>query len=130
MLINLLLLTPIALFYYAGLVKFAALLLRYKVSWKSSLLFAVIMLIIVLVTHRTFPAPLLVAIGEMVVFAAGLSAFGSWFFRKRITDATGHALGWDGSIRLSALALSIILLLGIALLVLTRETHFLPAAQP
>ena len=41
----------VGLITYAGFVKIAARILRYKVSWKSSFLFAVIVLVLVIFDH-------------------------------------------------------------------------------
>jgi hypothetical protein len=125
MFINLLLLTVIILCYYAAIVKFAALLLRYTVSWKSSFLFALVMLTRVIILRWTSAAPLFVVICEMVVLSAGFCALGAWFFHKRIANSAGQMLGWDGSIRLSALALSMLLVLGIAVQIWMHGSHFL-----
>jgi len=55
----------VSLIVYAGFVKLAARLLRYKVSWKSTFFFAVIMLIIVMVVHvLDFRPPAAIRIGH------------------------------------------------------------------
>jgi hypothetical protein len=51
MIIPLLTLIAVGLISYAGFLKLAARLLRYSVSWKSSFLFAGIMLVIVIFDH-------------------------------------------------------------------------------
>jgi lipopolysaccharide export LptBFGC system permease protein LptF len=111
-LIPLLLLTAIALCFYGGVVKLAARILRFNVTWKSSFVFALLMLILVVLTRGISPAAdqiLPVVICQMFVMAMVFAALGSWFFRSRVTGAAGQILGWSGSIRLSVLALSLIL---------------------
>jgi len=119
-LIPLLLLTAIGLCYYAGAVKLSARLLRFSVTWKSSFMFALLMLILVVLTRGISPAAdhsLPVVICQMFVMAIVFTALGGWFFRRRVTSANGQILGWPGSIRLSVLALSLIFVLGVAALI-------------
>src|SRR5438093_2061810 len=92
-LIPLLLLTAIALCFYGGVVKLAARILRFSVTWKSSFLFALLMFIVVVLTRGISPAAehtLPVVICQMFVMAIILAALGSWFFRKRVTGADGQ----------------------------------------
>ena len=101
MLVPLFLFTAIALSFYGVLVKLAARILHFTVTWKSSFLFAFLMLLIVLLSRAVFPPPdaVAVVIGQMFIMAIAFAGLGSWFFRKRITDAEGRILGWPGSIR-------------------------------
>jgi hypothetical protein len=132
-LIPLLLLTTIALCFYGGVVKLAARILRFSVTWKSSFLFALLMLILVVLTRGISPASdhtLPVVICQMFVMAIVFTALGSWFFRRRVTGADGQILGWPGSIRLSALALSLIFGLGVAVLIAVYALSSYSNVQP
>jgi hypothetical protein len=72
----------VGLITYAGFVKLAARLLRYKVSWMSSFLFAVIVLVLVIFDHvLAFDQPVAIRIVHVVVlllvlviWVAGFSA--------------------------------------------------------
>jgi hypothetical protein len=132
-LIPLLLLTAIALGFYAAIVKLAARILRFSVTWKSSFLFALLIFILVVLTRgispaaeQTFP----VVICQMFVMAVLLAALGSWFFRRRVTGADGQILGWPGSLRLSALALSLIFTFGVAVLLAVHTLSSYSNGQP
>jgi hypothetical protein len=132
-LIPLFLLTAIALCFYGGVVKLAARILHFRVTWKSSLLFALLMFILVVLTRGISPAAdhtLPVVICQMFVMAVVFSALGSWFFRSRVTGADGHILGWSGSIRLSVLALSLIFSLGVAVLIAVHALSSYSNVQP
>ena len=108
--------TVISLIVYAGFVKLAACLLRYKVSWKSSFLFAVIVLVLVIFDHvLAFAQPVAIRIGHATLLLIGLAIFGSWFFSKRGTDRGGAVLGWRGGIRLTGLAFAMIFVVAIAI---------------
>ena len=129
--IPLLLFTAIALCYYAGVVKLAARILHFCVTWKSSFLFALLMFIAVVYTRGISPAAnLAIVICQMFVMAIVLSALGSWFFKNRIRDTDGRILGWPGSARLSALALSFIFALGVATLIVVRAFSSHSNVQP
>src|SRR5712691_4750455 len=133
MLIPLLLLTAIALCFYGGVVKLAARILRFSVTWKSTFLFALLMLIVVVLTRGISPAEnhtLPVVICQMFVMASVLTALGTWFFRKRVTGGDGRILGWPGSIRLSSLALSLIFSFGVAVLIAVRALSSYSNVQP
>jgi len=98
----------VGLITYAALLKLAARLLRYSVSWKSGFHFAGIMLIIVIFGHiLTFSEPLALRIGHNVVLLLGLVVLGGWFFRERGTNRRDVILGWGGGTRLVALAFAI-----------------------
>lgn len=72
-----------ALITYAGFLKLAARILRYGVLWKSTFLFAGIMLVIVILGHvLTFNEPIALRIGHNVVLLVGLVVLGGWFFSK------------------------------------------------
>jgi hypothetical protein len=132
-LIPLLLLIAMAVCFYGGGVKLAARILRFSVTWKSSFLFALLMLILVLLTHGISPAAdqtLLLVICQMLVMAIVFAALGSWFFRSRVTGADGQILGWSGSIRLSVLALSLIFSFGVAVLIGVHALSSYSNVQP
>src|SRR5262249_1915183 len=106
----------VGLIIYTGFVKLAARLLHYTVSWRSSFLFAVIALAVVifdhvLVTHQPVP----IRIGHAVALLVGLLIFGSWFFRERGINRSGTVLGFGGGLRLIALALAMILVAACAI---------------
>jgi hypothetical protein len=97
MIVSWLLFIAVGLIIYAGFLKLAARLLRYSVSWKSSFLFAGIMLVAVIVDHvLVFREPVATRIGHGVMLAVGLVILGSWFFSGRGTNRQGAVLGWSG----------------------------------
>ena len=107
----------VGLITYAALLKLAARLLRYSVSWKSGFHFAGIMLIIVIFGHvLTFSEPLALRIGHNVVLLLGLVVLGGWFFSERGTNRRGAILGWAG-IRLVALSFAIGVVVAFAIVV-------------
>ena len=84
---------------YAGFVKLAAGLLRYKVSWQSSFLFAVVMLVLVILDHvLAFEQPVTIRFVHVVVLLLVLVILGSWFFSTRGVNRSGTLLGWGGGI--------------------------------
>src|SRR5215467_9441849 len=98
----------VGLISYAGSVKLAARLLRYKVSWKSSFLFAAIMLVLLLFDHvLAFARPVPVRMTNVVVLLLVLVILGGWFFGARSMDRDGTLIGWGGGMRLVALAFAI-----------------------
>jgi len=90
---------------YAAFLKLAARLLRYSVSWKTSFLFAGIMLVAVIVDHvLVVSEPMAIRIGHGVVLLLGLVISGGWFFSGRGMNRQGAVLGWwSGGLRLMAL---------------------------
>jgi len=132
MIILWLLLIPIGLATYAGFVKLAALILRYKVSWNSCFLFGAIVIALVMVdqvfadNHRRA-----LVITNSVVLLLVLIALGSWFFKGRGTNRSGIVLGWGGAIRLMALAFAMMIGVGLAV-ILPADAYFnknLPSQQ-
>jgi hypothetical protein len=108
----------VSLIVYAGFVKLAARLLRYKVAWKSTFFFAVIMLIIVMVVHvLDFRQPAAIRIGQAALLLIGLVILGSWFFSQRGADRSGAVLGWRGGIRLTALAFAMMVVVALAIVI-------------
>ena len=118
MIIPWLVLIVIGLVTYAGFVKLAGRILRYKVSWRFCFLFAAIVLALVvidqaLVVDQRFAA----GIPNSVVLLLILVALGSWFFKARGTNRDGTVLGWGGAIRLMALAFAMIIVVAFAIVV-------------
>jgi hypothetical protein len=106
----------VGLITYAGFLKLAARILRYGVLWKSSFLFASIMLIAVIVNHvLVFSQPIAIRIGNGVLLLLGLVILGSWFFSGRGTNRQGTILGWSGGLRLMALMFAMILVMAFAI---------------
>jgi hypothetical protein len=106
----------VGLVIYAGFVKIAARLLRYKVPWKSSFLFAVIVLVLVIFDHvLVFNQPVAIRIVHAVVLVFVLIIFGSWFFSARGLNRSGAVLGWSGGIQLVAFAFALIIVLAVAI---------------
>src|SRR5262249_40993318 len=101
---------------HAGFLKLAARLLRYKVSWKSSLLFAFIVLALVIFDHvLAFDQPVAIRVVHAVVLLFGLVILGSWFFRRRGLNCTGVVLGWNGGLRLIAVAFAMMFVVAFAI---------------
>jgi hypothetical protein len=116
MIVPWLLFIAVGLIIYAGFLKLAARLPRYSVSWKSSFLFAGIMLVAVFVDHvLVFSEPVAIRIGHGLVLLVGLVILGSWFFSGRGTNRQGAVLGWSGGIRLMALAFAMMIAVAFAI---------------
>jgi hypothetical protein len=114
----------VGLITYAGFLKLAARLLRYSVSWKSSFLFAGIMLVLIIFEHLlVFNEPLAIRIGYGVVLLLGLIILGGWFFSRRGANRHGAVLGWSGGIRLMALAFA--MMIGVAFAIVLPVQIFL-----
>ena len=108
----------VGLITYAGFLKLAARLLRYSVSWKSSFLFAGIMLVLVIFDHvLVFSQPVAIRIGHGVVLLLVLIILGGWFFSGRGTNRRGAVLGWSGGIRLMALAFAMMIVVAFAIVI-------------
>ena len=121
MIVPLLALIGIGLISYAGFLKLAARLLRYSVSWKSSFLFAGIMLVAVIFHHvLVFSEPVAIRVGLGVVLLVGLVILGGWFFSGRGTKRGGTVLGWSAGIRLMALMFAMMLVVALAIVVLVQ----------
>jgi hypothetical protein len=114
--VPLLFLIAVGLSSYTGFLKLAARLLRYNVSWKSSFLFAGIMLVAVIFHHvLAFSEPVATRIGSGVVLLLGLVILGGWFFSGRGTNRRGTGLGWSGGIRLMALTFAMMIVVAFAI---------------
>src|SRR5215471_10538094 len=106
----------VGLITYAGFVKLAARLLRYKVSWKSSFLFATVVLALVILDHvLAFEQPVAIRIVHAVLLLFALVILGSWFFRARGMNRSGTVLGWSGGVRLIALAFAMMTVVAFAI---------------
>ena len=118
MIIPWLIFMAVGLITYAGFLKLAARLLRYSVSWKSSFLFAGIMLVLVIFDHvLVFSQPVAKRIAYGVVLLLGLIILGGWFFSGRGTNRRGAVLGWSGGIRLMALAFAMMIIVAFAIVI-------------
>ena len=118
MIIPWLIFMAVGLITYAGFLKLAARLLRYSVSWKSSFLFAGIMLVLVIIDHvLVFSQPVAIRIGHGVTLLLGLLILGSWFFSGRGTSHRGAVLGWSGGIRLMALTFAMMVVAAFAIVI-------------
>ncbi len=132
MLVPLLMFIAVGLLGYASFMKLSARILRYRVAWRSSFLFAVVMLIVVIVARiLDVGQPPLIAIGHWVVVIAGLIILGSWFFAKRGTDSVGQVLGFERALRLSGFAFLLMFMTAGALFLLTHVIfHLHPPSSP
>jgi hypothetical protein len=121
----------VGLITYAGFLKLAARLLRYSVSWKSSFLFAGIMLVLVIFDHVLVSSePVAIRIGHGVVLLLGLIILGGWFFSGRGTNRGGTVLGWPGGIRLMSLAFAMMFVVAFAIVIPAQvflSNHLSPA---
>jgi hypothetical protein len=118
MIVPLLSLIAVGLISYAGFLKLAACLLRYSVSWKSSFLFAGIMLVAVIFHHvLVFSEPVAIRLGLGVVLLLGLVILGGWFFSARGTNRHGSVLGWSRALRLTALPFGMMIVVAFAIVI-------------
>jgi hypothetical protein len=109
-------LIAVGLIAYAGFVELAAHLVGYKVSWKSSFLFAAIILVLVLFDRLlAFARSAPVRMTHVVVLLLVLGILGGWFFGARGIDRSGTLIGWGGGIRLIALAFAIMVIVAFAI---------------
>jgi hypothetical protein len=110
--------TAVSLITYAGFLKLAARLLRYNLSWKSSFLFAGIMLVAVIFHHLLlFNEPVAIRIGYGVVLLLGFVILGDWFFSSRGANRRGTVLGWSGGIGLMALTFAMMIIVAFAIVI-------------
>ena len=106
----------VALITYAGFLKLAARVLHYNLSWKSSFLFAGIILIAIICEHvLVVRESVAIRIVYGVVLVIGLAILGSWFFSGRGTNSTGTPLGWSGGLRLMALTFAMMIVVVFAI---------------
>ena len=84
----------VGLITYAGFLKLAACLLRYSLSWKSSFLFAGIMLVLVIFEHLlVFSQPVAIRIGIRRGSAARSHNFG-WLVFQRARHKPPRCSSW------------------------------------
>jgi hypothetical protein len=108
----------VGLITYAGFLKLAARLLRCSVSWKSSFLFAGVMLVLVIFDHvLAVSEPMAIRIGHGIALLLGLVILGGWFFSGRGTNRRGAVLGWAGGMRLMALAFAMMIVMAFAIVI-------------
>lgn len=131
MIVPLLSFIAIGLISYAGFLKLAARLLRYTVSWKSSFLFAGIIMVVVIFHHvLVFSEPVAMRIGLGVVLLVGLIILGGWFFGRHGINRDGTVLGWSGGIWLMALMFAMMLFVAFAIAMPAQiflSNHLTPA---
>jgi|SoimicMinimDraft_9_1059737.scaffolds.fasta_scaffold07022_1 hypothetical protein len=110
---------------YAGIVKLAARLLRYELSWKRSFLFAIAMLIISIASRAVqFAIGYSLALWlSLILLLAAYVVLGAWLFGGRATNASGQVLGWRGGVRLSACAFLLMAVLALLLLGVSFFLH-------
>lgn len=106
---------------YTGFVKLAARLLRYRVSWRSSFLFAVIMLIVIILAHIIdVERATSTRVEHSLALLLASFIFGGWFFSRRGTDGDGAVLGWGGGVRLIGLAFAMIVIAAFTIAISTQ----------
>ena len=106
----------VGLITYAGFVKLAACLLRYKVSWKHSFLFALTALALVIFDHMlAFNQPVVIRIVHAALLLLVLVILGTWFFSARGMNRSGTLLGWGAGLRLIALTLTMMVIVAFAI---------------
>jgi hypothetical protein len=113
---------------HAAFVKLSGKILRsLVVSWKHAFIYALsvtVLLLIMLVASVAAGIPVPPAVSMILGFALS-TAFGSWFFSTRGMTQQGLPLGWEGGLRLSALAF---LLLAVTGVVMKGVVHVLAMA--
>jgi hypothetical protein len=101
---------------YIAFLKIACRVLSYHVSWRSILLFALTMMVIVILAQLLdLQQPIGIIIGHRIFVVLGLIALGGWFFSKRGKDRSGALLGWVGGAKLVGLTFTMIFLLAFAI---------------
>ncbi len=113
---------------HAAFVKLSGKILRGSVvSWKHAFIFALavtVMLLIMLVASVAAGISVPPAVSMVLGFVLS-TVFGSWFFSTRGMTQQGRPLGWEGGLRLSALAF---LLLAVSGVVIKGVVHVLAMA--
>jgi hypothetical protein len=121
----------IALCLYAAYVKLSARLLRYRVRWISSFVFAVIIWFVAVLSRMLdIGQPLPIVIGHSVVVLFAVLLLGGWFFSGRSTDATGQPVGFSRAFGLSGLTFGLMFATGAILLLLTHVLFHLHPPTP
>ena len=109
-------LIAVGLVTYAGFVKLAACILRYKVSWRSCFLFAAIVLALVMLDQvLVVNQRLALRITNSVVLLLILITLGSWFLNPA-HEPSGNVLGWGRGVRLMALAFAMMIVVAVAVI--------------
>ena len=106
----------VACLLYAAYIKLSARLLRDSfVSWKHSMIFAVVIAVATLfarmgtiVGDTAMPLPWVYIMGFVIYLA-----FGGWFFSSRGMTKEGRSFGWLGGIQLSGLAFLLFFVTGV-----------------
>jgi hypothetical protein len=130
MIVPWLIFVAVGLITYAGFLKLAARLLRYGVSWKSSFLFAGIMMVAVIFHHvLLFSEPVAIRIGLGVVLLLGLVILGGWFFSGRGTNRSDAVLEWPGGLSLMVLAFAMMITVAFAI-VIPVQVFLHPSTSP
>lgn len=113
----------LALALVACFVKLAARILRRTlISWKSALLFSLILFVLTTVkflSGLSFSAVLPPVVALLIGIAITLSV-GSWFFSSRAITAEGSKVGWLGGLKLTSLSFGLMLLIAIPLIFVAR----------
>jgi hypothetical protein len=121
----------VALCLYAAYVKLSARLLRYKVRWLTSFVFAVIIwLIAVFARLLDLGQPVTIAVGHSIVVLVAVLLLGGWFFSTRSTDASGQPVGFRRAFGLSGLTFGLMLVTGGVLFLLAHVLFRLQPAPP
>jgi hypothetical protein len=112
---------------HAGIVKLAARILRYKLSWSLSFVFALAMLFIAIASRA-----LQFAIGHslplwlaLILLLGVYVLLGARLFAKRATNASGQVVGWRDGVRLSICAFLVMAALALLLLGVSFSLHSL-----
>jgi len=94
----------VALCLYAAYVKLSARLLRYRVRWINSFVFAVIIwFIAVFARLLDLGQPVAIAVSHSVIVLFAVLVLGGWFFSTRSTDASGQPVGFSRAFGFSGL---------------------------
>jgi hypothetical protein len=108
---------------YAALFKTAAFLLRRtRLRWTHAFAFSLLMLLILL-GARDSPSVLANFVPAWVFSAFGIAsgiALGGWFLGTRATNANGQPIGWLGAVKLSTVALALLMIAGLAIIIVAQ----------
>jgi len=121
--IPLIVLSLVALAMYGLYFKLAAFVFkRTKLSWGHSFLFAFLLTVVVLgIRANTVIASGHVSGGVVsAVVVVVVLLLGSWYFGNFARTSVGQPLGWAGGLVLTLIALTLLILTGLALIFLNR----------